>query len=423
MRIGIDLDNTIIDYTEAFLFGARQLKLIPEKWKGQKIELKSVVKSHSEGEQKWQKLQGKVYGQWVHHAKLYSGVFRFLWRCHQRGWETIVVSHKTEHGHFDSDKISLRDSARDFLLSCQVCESDGEGLLNEIKFESTREQKIQTIDDYQCDVFIDDLPEVLENREFPLETQRILFDPENQYKTTTLERVRSWEDVTTRLLGQWSELELCNLAEECGLSTVIEVKSVSGGGNSRVYKGFTKSGKEFALKIYPSDSVHDRLRSEYDGLRTIHSKCMSKVPEPIGANHALEAASFVWLAGETISKMTLKDIDQTVAFLSSLHQCRHQIEFANFPCASAACLSGKQIEVQINSRLELLLAENHKTLNLFLNKDFFVAFEQVLERAKAMWPNREYALVLNRDQQILSPSDFGFHNALKNVNGTISSKQ
>ena len=106
MRIGIDLDNTIIDYTEAFLFGARQLKLIPEKWKGQKIELKSVVKSHSEGEQKWQKLQGKVYGQWVHHAKLYSGVFRFLWRCHQRGWETIVVSHKTEHGHCDSEKIS-----------------------------------------------------------------------------------------------------------------------------------------------------------------------------------------------------------------------------------------------------------------------------------------------------------------------------
>ena len=48
MRIGIDLDNTIIDYTEAFLFGARQLKLIPEKWEGQKIDLKSLVKAHSE---------------------------------------------------------------------------------------------------------------------------------------------------------------------------------------------------------------------------------------------------------------------------------------------------------------------------------------------------------------------------------------
>jgi hypothetical protein len=419
MRIGIDLDNTIIDYTEAFLFGARELKFIPEKWKGQKIELKSVVKSHSEGELKWQKLQGKVYGQWIHHAKLYSGVFRFLWRSHQRGWETIVVSHKTEHGHFDSDKISLRDSAMEFLLSCQVCESDGEGLLNKIKFESTREQKIQTINDYQCDVFIDDLQEVLENREFPLETQRILFDPEYQYKTTTLERAHSWDDVATVLLGEWSELELKNLSESCGLPAVREVKSMSGGGNSRVFKGYAEAGNEFALKIYPADSAHDRLRSEYDGMSTIHSKCTPKAPVPIGVNRALETAAFGWVDGETISKPAFEDIDQAVEFLSSLYQCRHKIEFDNFPCASAACLSGKQIEEQINWRLELLLTEQNKSLTLFLNKDFIVAFEQVLERAKAMWPNREYDVIINRDQQILSPSDFGFHNALRKKNGSL----
>ena len=184
MRIGIDLDNTIIDYTEAFLYGARQLKYIPEKWLGQKIELKNLVQSHSDGELKWQKLQGKVYGQWIHHAKLYSGVFRFLWRCRQRDWETIVVSHKTEFGHFDRDKISLRDSAKEFLNSGQIWDSDGEGLLNELRFESTREQKIQTIAELQCDVFIDDLPEVLENNVSPLESRRILFDPVNQHKTT-----------------------------------------------------------------------------------------------------------------------------------------------------------------------------------------------------------------------------------------------
>ncbi len=419
MRVGIDLDNTIIDYTEAFSFGAKKLKLIPEKWQGKKKELKKIVQSRSKGEQDWQRLQGQVYGQWISHAKLYSGVFRFLWRCKKRGWETIVVSHKTEYGHFDSNKISLRDSAREFLISSRVFKFGGKDLLNELKFESTREQKIQTIKDLKCDVFIDDLPEVLENNKFPPETRAIIFDPENQYKTTTLERACKWEDVAAKLLGEWNELELCNLAEECGLSTVKKVNSVSGGGNSRVYKGFTKLGKEFALKIYPSDSLHDRLLSEYEGFRTIHSKCMSKVPKPIGSNHALEAASFVWLAGEPITKLTLEDIDQSVAFLSSLHQCRNQIEFENFPYASAACLSGKQIELQINSRLELLLAENHKTLNSFLSKDFLVCFELMVNRAKDMWPNNEYELVLSRDQQSLSPSDFGFHNALRGKNGDL----
>ena len=33
MRIGIDLDNTIIDYSESFLFGALKLKLIPNNLK------------------------------------------------------------------------------------------------------------------------------------------------------------------------------------------------------------------------------------------------------------------------------------------------------------------------------------------------------------------------------------------------------
>ena len=69
MRIGIDLDNTLIDYTEAFLYGAHQFELIPENWSGQKIELKSLIRSDSKGEQEWQRLQGKVYGHWIHKAK------------------------------------------------------------------------------------------------------------------------------------------------------------------------------------------------------------------------------------------------------------------------------------------------------------------------------------------------------------------
>ncbi len=72
MRIGIDLDNTLIDYTEAFLYVAHQYKFIPENWRGQKLALKSLIRSHFKGEQEWQKLQGKVYGHCIQKAKLYS---------------------------------------------------------------------------------------------------------------------------------------------------------------------------------------------------------------------------------------------------------------------------------------------------------------------------------------------------------------
>jgi hypothetical protein len=241
----------------------------------------------------------------------------------------------------------------------------------------------------------------------------------NQYKTNTLERVHSWDDVATVLLGEWSELELNNLAESCGLSVVSEVKPVFGGGNSRIYKGYTEVGNEFALKIYPADSAHDRLRSEYDGMKTIHSKCVPTVPKLIGVNRGLETTVSRWVDGETISKPTFEDIDQAVGFLSSLHQCRHQIDFDDFPSASAACLSGKQIEEQIDSRLEILLIEDNESLNLFLNKKFIDILEKMLELAKATWPNSDYDLVINRDQQSLSPSDFGFHNALRKKDGSL----
>ncbi len=419
MRIGIDLDNTIIDYTEAFLFGARQLKLIPENWEGQKEDLKQFVQSHSEGELNWQRLQGRVYGQWIHHAKLFSGVFRFLWRCRQRGWETIVVSHKTEHGHFDSKKILLRDAARKFLYSCHVFGSHEEDLLDEIKFEPTREQKIQAINDFQCDVFIDDLPEILEHRNFPLSTKRILFDSSNQSKTNRLERVRSWDDLATMLLGDWSELELNNLAESCGFSAVKVIQTVTGGGNSQIFKCHTEVGNEIALKIYPADSKHDRLRSEYDGIKTIRSKCILKVPKPLGVNRDLETTVFRWVDGETVIKPTFEDIDKTVEFLSSLHRCRNQIEFNDFPNASAACFSGQQIEEQIISRLEILSREENDSLNLFLNKEFFDILKKMQKQAKDIWPNKEYDLIINRSKQILSPSDFGFHNALRKRNGSL----
>ena len=86
MRIGIDLDNTLIDYTEAFVFGAKEMGLIPEKWNGRKAKIREFIRNRPEGEQSWEALQGKVYGRWIGKAQLYPGSFRFLWRCSLKGW-------------------------------------------------------------------------------------------------------------------------------------------------------------------------------------------------------------------------------------------------------------------------------------------------------------------------------------------------
>ena len=62
LRIGFDLDNTIIDYSDSFKLVAISLGLVPEGWRGNKAETKSFLCKQPEGEKLWMRLQGKVYG-------------------------------------------------------------------------------------------------------------------------------------------------------------------------------------------------------------------------------------------------------------------------------------------------------------------------------------------------------------------------
>jgi hypothetical protein len=65
-----------------------------------------------------------------------------------------------------------------------------------VYLEATREEKIRRIREVGCDVFVDDLPEVLLAEEFPPSTRRILFDPDGSHSARDgLERVRTWSEL------------------------------------------------------------------------------------------------------------------------------------------------------------------------------------------------------------------------------------
>jgi len=174
MLLGLDFDNTLANYNSVFLELAKHSQLIDDNWKGDKKELRDYLRTLPDGEYLWQKLQGKVYGKWMHKAKLFDGVKDFLLECKGNNIPIVIVSHKTVYGIHDEDKILLREEAWNWLKNNDFF--DVLGIKPErVYFESTKEEKIRRIASLGCTHYIDDLLEILIHQNFPQNTKKILF--------------------------------------------------------------------------------------------------------------------------------------------------------------------------------------------------------------------------------------------------------
>lgn len=175
-HIGLDLDNTIIDYDDAFLQVGTEIGLLPPR---QGLRTKDEVKSFllkTAGEQAWMRLQGQVYGRRIDSARLYDGVAEFIRAMHQHGARLSIVSHKTRSGHFDAAQVNLWDAASHWLEQRGFFADDGFNLdPKDVHFLETRDEKVATIAKIGCQAFIDDLPEILLHPSFPAQTSGFWF--------------------------------------------------------------------------------------------------------------------------------------------------------------------------------------------------------------------------------------------------------
>jgi len=174
--LGIDFDNTLVRYDEVFLTCARSRGLVVEEFSGSKLAIRDLIRQLPDGEMSWQRLQGYVYGKGIASASMFAGADAFLRRCRAEGYRIAIVSHKTEYGHHDPDRVNLRKAALDWMATQGFFRDDGYGISAEdVFFESTRAEKLDRIATIECSRFIDDLEEVLTDPRFPPGVDRILF--------------------------------------------------------------------------------------------------------------------------------------------------------------------------------------------------------------------------------------------------------
>lgn len=195
MKIGIDLDHTIINYHDAFLNSAKQWNLVPDTFAGNKNNLKNHIQTQHSDEH-WMRLQGYIYGKGIQAAQLMPNVIEFLRRCRALSIPFVIISHKTQFGHFDEDQIDLRETARHWLKKQELFDDQSINLQDhQLFFAQTRDEKLRMIAQEGCTLFIDDLLSVLMEPTFPTHVKRVWYAYETQMTPVpnTISVIDNWQ--------------------------------------------------------------------------------------------------------------------------------------------------------------------------------------------------------------------------------------
>ena len=154
-------------------------------------------------ENAWTELQGLVYGHEIGLAKPFEGAAAFLARCRDEQVTVHVISHRTKQP-FAGPVIDMHQAARDWLDAQGWFTNNADGLdHHRVFFEESKASKLARIATTGCDVFIDDLPELLAEPDFPAGVERVLFDPHaTNLSETRFKRTGSWQELADLLLAR-----------------------------------------------------------------------------------------------------------------------------------------------------------------------------------------------------------------------------
>jgi len=211
---------------------------------------------------------------------------------------------------------------------------------------------------------------------------------------------------------------------------VTSMRRIGSGRNSQVYKATFGSDPPCAAKIYFRHRLDDRNRMqvEFTSLQFLWTNGFRCVPQPFAMDTERGCAVYEYIDGTRIDSQRVSndDIVEAATFLIRLAACRDKENGRGLPPASEACFSIRDITGVVEGRLARLLAVPHdrpgtEALRRYLKADFIPAFETIKNRGQerlsqlAMSP----ASTVPVEERVLSPSDFGFHNALRRHSGDI----
>jgi len=200
MIIGLDFDNTIVSYDSLFHKVSVEQNLINESFEINKIKIRDYLRSVNK-EDAWTEMQGYVYGKRMEEAEPFPYIKEFFLKVIDLGHKIFIISHKTKYP-FLGAKYNLHEAAKNWIKKNLVRDGISEFTIQNCYFEPTKDDKVKKIKEMNCDFYVDDLPEILENKYFPNNCNKILFDPENNYQENSYKNItikKSWDQIINEI--------------------------------------------------------------------------------------------------------------------------------------------------------------------------------------------------------------------------------
>jgi len=212
------------------------------------------------------------------------------------------------------------------------------------------------------------------------------------------------------------------------INDLVEVRRVYGGGNSEVYYLRDSIGNEFCGKVYAvaANNRRSRLVTEWESFSYLCQKGIECIPKPIASSVTDNIAVYEWIEGLKLSsnQINSKHIDSALNLMSNLETLGRCEGAASLCPASEACFSLGSLESQLYERIKILRNEDvnnsiFREMRFFLADELEPAIKKYLGQARErfgkllMW--QELPLIY----RVLSPSDFGFHNAIVTNKGIV----
>jgi len=217
------------------------------------------------------------------------------------------------------------------------------------------------------------------------------------------------------------------LCAGAGRGRPTAIAPLSGGRNNQVFRLDMDDSAPVALKRYFSDprDGRDRLAAEWEFIALAWENGVRAVPQPLARDTGAQAALYAFVPGRKLaaSDLTAAHVDAAAAFVCAVNARPDPTQRS----ASEACFSIADHLASVERRLGRLATLDPQAPRVadaarFIATDLLPAWDAV----KTSLERDARALGLDRHRRLpdaaccLSPSDFGFHNALAANDGALT---